>query len=80
MNGLNEPVPTNVGCFEFVDMIFESSSENVRAWGPPLSVKVYLSFFDISGKLIKNKTFRENVFYGGISHELRKEAWKFLLG
>lgn len=47
-----------------------------------LGMHRWRTFFDTEGegRLIHMDHFREEVFYGGVEPELRKEAWKFLLG
>ncbi|GMH45319.1 hypothetical protein BSKO_13276 [Bryopsis sp. KO-2023] len=74
---------TEVGMFEFVDMkLQENRSTKGRTWDLPITRERWGSFFDGDGKgrLIHMDKFREQVFYSGVDPELRKEAWKFLLG
>ena len=76
---------TDLGTFEIVSTqktipVDSSSDKNiVMAKRKPLTREEFESFFDETGKLGKEKEFRERVFFGGIEPEIRKEAWKFLL-
>lgn len=74
---------TEVGSFEVIDMkLADKTTREKRPWGLPVSGERWSTFFDVegTGRLIHLDQFREEVFYGGVEPELRKEAWKFLLG
>ncbi|XP_059433005.1 uncharacterized protein LOC132166242 isoform X2 [Corylus avellana] len=53
-------------------------------WGkprqPPLGFEEWFTFLDSEGKVLDSKALRKRIFYGGVEHGLRKEAWAFLLG
>ncbi|KAJ7978962.1 RabGAP/TBC domain-containing protein [Quillaja saponaria] len=53
-------------------------------WGkprqPPLGTEEWVSFLDSEGRVMDSKALRKRIFYGGLEHTLRKEAWGFLLG
>ncbi|KAI3867425.1 hypothetical protein MKX03_036552 [Papaver bracteatum] len=38
------------------------------------------TFLDAEGRILDSTGLRKRIFYGGVEHRLRKEAWKFLLG
>eukprot|EP01135_Chromosphaera_perkinsii_P011270 Nk52_evm51s2367 gene=Nk52_evmTU51s2367 len=47
----------------------------------PVGALEFNSFFDPeTGRMIKEKLFRQRVFFGGMDKEIRKEGWKYLLG
>ncbi|XP_062148223.1 uncharacterized protein LOC133857109 [Alnus glutinosa] len=53
-------------------------------WGkprqPPLGSEEWFTFLDSEGRVLDSKALRKRIFYGGVEHGLRKEAWAFLLG
>lgn len=61
-----------------VDDAVSNSRRRIRP--PPLSRDEWNSMFDAEGRLVNYTAFRERVFYSGVEAELRREAWKFLLG
>ncbi|XP_057967405.1 uncharacterized protein LOC131157348 [Malania oleifera] len=52
-------------------------------WGkprqPPMGSEEWATFFDFEGRVVDSKALRKRIFYGGVEHSLRKEAWTFLL-
>ncbi|KAL8152568.1 hypothetical protein V2J09_010328 [Rumex salicifolius] len=54
------------------------------SWGkprqPPLAHEEWATFLDSEGRVMAPKELKKRIFYGGVSHELRKEVWPFLLG
>lgn len=79
-----ESASTSVGSFELLESErIVSSSKRIpsRAQRPfPLSVEEWCAFFEPDGRLADERGFRERAFYGGIDQNVRKEAWKYLLG
>lgn len=73
---------TSVGTFELIDNYTEdrASLSMKRIRPPPLSTEEFSTFLDGEGRLVDEAGFKERVFYSGIEPELRREAWKFLLG
>lgn len=53
-------------------------------WGKPrqtpLGAGEWATFLDAEGRILDSTGLRKRIFYGGVEHRLRKEAWKFLLG
>ncbi|KAI3920376.1 hypothetical protein MKX01_000715 [Papaver californicum] len=53
-------------------------------WGKPrqtpLGAGEWATFLDAEGRILDSAGLRKRIFYGGVEHRLRKEAWKFLLG
>ncbi|KAF5482208.1 hypothetical protein F2P56_002797 [Juglans regia] len=53
-------------------------------WGkprqPPLGPEEWFTFLDSEGRVMDSKALRKRIFYGGLEHGLRKEAWAFVLG
>lgn len=53
-------------------------------WGkprqPPLGSEEWSTFLDSEGRIMDSKALRKRIFYGGVEHTLRKEAWSLLLG
>ncbi|MCL7043277.1 hypothetical protein MKW94_003435 [Papaver nudicaule] len=53
-------------------------------WGKPrqtpLGAEEWATFLDVEGRILDSAGLRKRIFYGGVEHRLRKEAWKFLLG
>ncbi|KAI8377201.1 rab-GTPase-TBC domain-containing protein [Choanephora cucurbitarum] len=48
---------------------------------PPVSPEVWVTLFDHEGKLATSVDHvRQLIFSGGLEHDIRIEAWKFLLG
>ncbi|XP_077983590.1 TBC1 domain family member 15-like isoform X2 [Glandiceps talaboti] len=46
----------------------------------PLDREQFNKLFDTDGRLVEEHSFRAAVFKGGISPEVRRDAWKFLFG
>ncbi|EDO48014.1 predicted protein, partial [Nematostella vectensis] len=46
----------------------------------PMSAETWKTFLNSSGQIEDVANFRRAVFFGGLSPEVRKDAWKFLLG
>ncbi|PIK61193.1 putative TBC1 domain family member 17 [Apostichopus japonicus] len=46
----------------------------------PIDRAQFEKFFDQDGRIADEQRFRKSVFRGGVSPEVRKEAWKFLYG
>ncbi|KAF6029563.1 TBC1D25 [Bugula neritina] len=46
---------------------------------PPMTLKEFQNYLDCEGRMTNYQAFRENVYLGGISHSLRKIAWRHLL-
>ncbi|KAI3973943.1 hypothetical protein MKX01_030519 [Papaver californicum] len=53
-------------------------------WGKPRQIPLgageWATFLDAEGRILDSAGLRKRIFYGGVEHRLRKEAWKFLLG
>lgn len=45
----------------------------------PMASNIWRTFFNESGQIEDVANFRKAAFFGGLSPEVRKEAWKFLL-
>lgn len=73
---------SSLGEFELVETCMEDAISNSRRRirPPPLSREEWNTMFDAEGRLVNDSAFRERVFYSGVEPELRREAWKFLLG
>nr|XP_043891171.1 TBC1 domain family member 15 isoform X1 [Solea senegalensis] len=46
----------------------------------PLSMEDWIKHQDLDGSMVRTSQLKQNIFRGGLSHAVRKEAWKFLLG
>ncbi|XP_059433004.1 uncharacterized protein LOC132166242 isoform X1 [Corylus avellana] len=77
-----EEAATNLGTFELIDC--KEVDKLTLVWGkprqPPLGFEEWFTFLDSEGKVLDSKALRKRIFYGGVEHGLRKEAWAFLLG
>ncbi|KAE7998921.1 hypothetical protein FH972_003414 [Carpinus fangiana] len=77
-----EEAATNLGTFELINC--KEVDKLTLVWGkprqPPLGFEEWFTFLDSEGKVLDSKALRKRIFYGGVEHGLRKEAWAFLLG
>ncbi|KAK4746756.1 hypothetical protein SAY87_025793 [Trapa incisa] len=59
-------------------------SKMTLVWGQPrqapLGLTEWATYLDSEGRVMDSKAMRKRIFYGGVDHLLRKEAWPFLLG
>ncbi|NP_001414153.1 TBC1 domain family member 15 isoform 1 [Mus musculus] len=46
----------------------------------PVSLEEWNKSLDPEGRLVAVESMKQKIFRGGLSHSLRKQAWKFLLG
>ncbi|XP_066114351.1 TBC1 domain family member 15 isoform X2 [Saccopteryx bilineata] len=46
----------------------------------PVSLEEWTKNIDYEGRIINVENMKQMIFRGGLSHSLRKQAWKFLLG
>ncbi|XP_038170356.1 TBC1 domain family member 15 isoform X2 [Arvicola amphibius] len=46
----------------------------------PVSLEEWTKSVDSEGRLLNVESMKQKIFRGGLSHSLRKQAWKFLLG
>ncbi|XP_076776359.1 TBC1 domain family member 15 isoform X3 [Arvicanthis niloticus] len=46
----------------------------------PVSLEEWTKSLDSEGRLLNVESMKQRIFRGGLSHSLRKQAWKFLLG
>lgn len=46
----------------------------------PVSLEEWTKSLDSEGRLLNVESMKQMIFRGGLSHSLRKQAWKFLLG
>jgi len=50
------------------------------ARGSQLQPEEWCSYMDIDGKMCNIEQLNEKIFRGGIHHDIKREAWKYLLG
>ncbi|KAL4302632.1 hypothetical protein GQ457_10G016440 [Hibiscus cannabinus] len=78
----HDEAATNVGTFELIN--YKEVDKLSLVWGkprqPPLGLEVWATFLDSEGRVVDSKALRKRIFYGGVEHKLRKEAWAILLG
>ncbi|KAK8568707.1 hypothetical protein V6N13_106604 [Hibiscus sabdariffa] len=78
----HDEAATNVGTFELIS--YKEFDKLSLVWGkprqPPLGLEEWATFLDSEGRVVDSKALRKRIFYGGVEHKLRKEAWALLLG
>ncbi|XP_041005955.1 TBC1 domain family member 17-like isoform X1 [Juglans microcarpa x Juglans regia] len=81
-HNLVEEAATNLGTFELINC--KEVDKLTLVWGkprqPPLGPEEWFTFLDSEGRVMDSKALRKRIFYGGLEHGLRKEAWAFVLG
>lgn len=74
-DGYQDIFDSAVGDFELLAADHEVERRN------PIGAAEWRAFFDHSGRLcITESEVRERIFHGGLSPDVRKDAWLFLLG
>lgn len=78
------PHATSIGSFEVLGSSVEESNLPPKPVerGHILTQEDWIASFDNEGRLSPDvaRELRKRIFYGGIEPELRREAWKYLLG
>jgi hypothetical protein len=70
----DHPVPADPLEFDKLSLVWGKPRQ------PPLGSVEWATFLDPEGRVMDSNALRKRIFYGGIDHELRKEAWAILLG
>eukprot|EP01130_Rhizamoeba_saxonica_P017623 TRINITY_DN8581_c0_g1_i1.p1 TRINITY_DN8581_c0_g1~~TRINITY_DN8581_c0_g1_i1.p1 ORF type:complete len:536 (+),score=93.41 TRINITY_DN8581_c0_g1_i1:353-1960(+) len=75
----NKTVYSSLGSFELIGE--EELPEIPRVEKQPdIQMQEWNMFFDEYGRILDILHVKERIFYGGVSDDVRPEAWKFLLG
>ncbi|XP_070554299.1 TBC1 domain family member 15-like isoform X4 [Ptychodera flava] len=64
---------------DYSDPWLDQSEHNIVR-EKPLNRENFNKLFDADGRLVDEQSFREAVFKGGVSPDVRPDAWKFLFG